>query len=91
MEKELIISSATSSATKDLSHFAAFNHNSEAHTREEYRKKLTLFEEDCALVPYLSSTMRGDYKPPSERPIDFEFKLNRFLSLKVLPEASGVL
>lgn len=91
MEKELLISSATTFANKDLSYFTAFNHNSAAHNREEYKKKLALFEEDCALVPYLSSTMRGGYKPPNERPIDFEFKLNRFLSLKVSPEASGVL
>ncbi|CAG03569.1 unnamed protein product, partial [Tetraodon nigroviridis] len=60
----------------------AFNRNSAAYNREEYKKKLALFEEDCALVPYLGSTMSGDYKPPNERPIDFEFKINRFFSLK---------
>ena len=41
-----------------------------------------MFEETCTLIPYLSSTMRGNYKPPSERPIDLVFKLNRFLALE---------
>ncbi|XP_069370668.1 adenylate kinase 9 [Paralichthys olivaceus] len=60
----------------------AFNHKSSDYTCQKYKKKLALFEENCALIPYLSSTMRGNYRPPSERPIDFEFKLNRFLALK---------
>ncbi|XP_037607172.1 adenylate kinase 9 [Sebastes umbrosus] len=59
----------------------AFNHKSTDYIRQKYKKKLALFEEHCALIPYLSSTMRGNYRPPSERPIDFEFKLNRFLAL----------
>lgn len=90
MEKDIIISPATSFATEGLFYFTAFNRNSAAYNREEYKKKLALFEEDCALVPYLGSTMSGDYKPPNERPIDFEFKINRFFSLKASPEASGV-
>ncbi|XP_056260814.1 adenylate kinase 9 isoform X1 [Seriola aureovittata] len=69
----------------------AFNHKSTDYTRQKYKKKLALFEENCALIPYLSSTMRGNYRPPSERPIDFEFKLNRFLALEVLPRANCVL
>ncbi|XP_076612348.1 adenylate kinase 9 isoform X2 [Chaetodon auriga] len=69
----------------------AFNHKSTDYTSQKYKKKLALFEENCALIPYLSSTMRGNYRPPSERPIDFEFKLNRFLALGDLPGASSVL
>ncbi|XP_073349311.1 adenylate kinase 9 [Pagrus major] len=69
----------------------AFNHKSTDYTRQKYRKKLALFEENCALIPYLSSTMRVNYRPPSERPIDFEFKLNRFLALGDMPGASIVL
>ncbi|KAL7388763.1 hypothetical protein ABVT39_020280 [Epinephelus coioides] len=69
----------------------AFNHKSTDYTRQKYKKKLALFEENCALIPYLSSTMRGTYRPPSERPIDFEFKLNRFLALGDLPGANSVL
>ncbi|KAM9339254.1 adenylate kinase 9 [Symphorus nematophorus] len=69
----------------------AFNHKSTNYTSQKYKKKLALFEENCALIPYLSSTMRGNYRPPSERPIDFEFKLNRFLALGDLPAANSVL
>lgn len=76
---------------RNLLCFAAFNHNSTTRNREEYKKKLALFEEDCTLIPYLSSTMRSNYKPPNERPIDFEFKLNRFLALRVLPKPNGVI
>ncbi|KAI3363735.1 hypothetical protein L3Q82_001351 [Scortum barcoo] len=65
----------------------AFNHKSTDYTRQKYKKKLALFEENCALIPYLSSTMAGNYRPPSERPIDFEFKLNRFLALGDLPNS----
>ncbi|KAK2856221.1 hypothetical protein Q5P01_004956 [Channa striata] len=56
----------------------AFNPKSIDYNRQMYKKKLALFEENCALIPYLSSTMGGNYKSPSERPIDFEFKLKRF-------------
>ncbi|XP_041832401.1 adenylate kinase 9 isoform X1 [Melanotaenia boesemani] len=67
----------------------AFNNKSTDYTRHMYRKKLAAFEENCALIPYLSSEMRGNYKPPSDRPIDFEFKMKRFLALGVL--GAGVL
>ncbi|CAB1435475.1 unnamed protein product [Pleuronectes platessa] len=60
----------------------AFNHKNADCIRQKYKKKLARFEENCALIPYLSSTMRGNCRPPSERPIDFEFKLNRFLALE---------
>uniref|UniRef100_A0A1A8JC18 Adenylate kinase domain containing 1 n=1 Tax=Nothobranchius kuhntae TaxID=321403 RepID=A0A1A8JC18_NOTKU len=62
-------------------HLKAFNPKSPEHVRQMYKKKLALFEEDCALIPYLSSEMGGAYKPPGERPKDFEAKLNRFLAL----------
>ncbi|XP_030577131.1 adenylate kinase 9 isoform X3 [Archocentrus centrarchus] len=68
----------------------AFNHKSTDHVRQMYKKKLASFEENCALIPYLSTAMRGNYRPPSERPIDFEFKLNRFLALGDVPGANGV-
>ncbi|KAF7661400.1 hypothetical protein LDENG_00263070 [Lucifuga dentata] len=69
----------------------AFNHKSTDYTRQKYKRKLALFEERCVLIPYLSSTMTGNYKPPSERPIDFDFKLQRFLALGDLPGANGLL
>ncbi|KAM9354982.1 adenylate kinase 9 [Pholidichthys leucotaenia] len=65
----------------------AFNHESTDYTRQKYKKKLALFEEKCALIPYLSSAMRGNYRPPSECSIDFEFKLNRFLASRAPDDA----
>ncbi|KAM9703756.1 adenylate kinase 9 [Menidia menidia] len=59
----------------------AFNHKSTDYNRRKYKRRLALFEENCALIPYLSSVMTGNYKPASKRPIDFEFKLNKFLAL----------
>lgn len=70
--------------------FEAFNKKSTEHNRQMYKKKLALFEEKCELIPYLSSAMEGRYKPPSERPIDFNFKLNQFLALGV-PRANDLL
>ncbi|XP_063352163.1 adenylate kinase 9 [Pelmatolapia mariae] len=68
----------------------AFNHKSTDSIRQMYKKKLASFEENCMLIPYLSTVMKGNYRPPSERLIDFEFKLNRFLALSDLPGANGV-
>ncbi|XP_005914603.1 adenylate kinase 9 [Haplochromis burtoni] len=68
----------------------AFNHRSTDSICQMYKKKLASFEENCMLIPYLSTVMKGNYRPPSERPIDFEFKLNRFLALSDLPGANGV-
>ncbi|XP_031726212.1 adenylate kinase 9 isoform X2 [Anarrhichthys ocellatus] len=69
----------------------AFNNKSTDYTRKKYKKKLASFEENCALIPYLSSTMRGNYRSPGERPVNFEFKLNRFLALGDSPVANSVL
>ncbi|XP_056284243.1 adenylate kinase 9 [Pseudoliparis swirei] len=69
----------------------AFNNKSTDYTRNEYKKKLASFEENCALIPYLSSMMWGSYRSPSERPIDLEFKLNRFLALGDSPDAKSAL
>uniref|UniRef100_A0A3Q2NN38 Uncharacterized protein n=1 Tax=Fundulus heteroclitus TaxID=8078 RepID=A0A3Q2NN38_FUNHE len=60
----------------------AFNPRGTDYTRQKYKKKLASFEENSELIPYLSSAMRGAFKPPGERPIDFDFKLNRFLVLR---------
>ncbi|XP_032441534.1 adenylate kinase 9 isoform X1 [Xiphophorus hellerii] len=59
----------------------AFNRKSTGCLRQRYKKKLASFLENCELITYLSSAMTGAYKPPSERPKDFDFKLNRFLAL----------
>ncbi|XP_077566613.1 adenylate kinase 9 [Stigmatopora nigra] len=60
----------------------AFNHCSTEHIRQMYKKKLASFEENCALIPYLSSSMGSAYKLPYECPMDFDFKLKRFLALR---------
>ncbi|KAM3861101.1 LOW QUALITY PROTEIN: adenylate kinase 9-like [Diretmus argenteus] len=70
-------------------HLKAFNHRSSDYERQKYKKKLALFEEDCALIPYLASNMTRNYRPRREYPIDFEFKLQRFLALGDSP--AGVL
>lgn len=69
----------------------AFNPKSTDYIRQKYKKKLAMFEENCALIPYLISTMQGDYRPSSERSIDFEFKLNRFLALEAIQEKKSVI
>ncbi|KAM9840260.1 adenylate kinase 9 [Aulostomus maculatus] len=69
----------------------AFNQKSTDYTRQKYRKKLALFEENCALIPYLSSAMSKNFKPSSDRSIDFEFKLNKFLTLRDMRRASSAL
>ncbi|XP_077409567.1 adenylate kinase 9 isoform X2 [Vanacampus margaritifer] len=67
----------------------AFNHSSTEHIRQMYKKKLASFEEDCALIPYLSSVMKDDYKLPSRRPVDFDFKMRTFLALRDSPSAKS--
>uniref|UniRef100_A0A3Q2YX64 Cilia- and flagella-associated protein 206 n=1 Tax=Hippocampus comes TaxID=109280 RepID=A0A3Q2YX64_HIPCM len=67
----------------------AFNHSSTEHIRQMYKKKLASFEENCALIPYLSSLMRADYKLPSELPVDFDFKMKKFLALRDSPKAKS--
>uniref|UniRef100_A0A3Q1CXD4 Nucleoside-diphosphate kinase n=1 Tax=Amphiprion ocellaris TaxID=80972 RepID=A0A3Q1CXD4_AMPOC len=69
----------------------AFNPKSSEYARQKYKKKLALFEENCELIPYLSSEMSRNFRLSSELPIDFEFKLNRFLALADLSTADDVL
>lgn len=59
----------------------AFNPKGTDYTRQKYKRKLATFEERSELIPYLSSAMKGPFKPLSERPIDLDFKLNTFLAL----------
>ncbi|XP_037100184.1 adenylate kinase 9 isoform X2 [Syngnathus acus] len=67
----------------------AFNHRSTEHIRQMYKKKLACFEENCELIPYLSSVMRANYKLPSERPVDFDLKLKKFLALRLAAQSQA--
>ncbi|KAM4713125.1 adenylate kinase 9 [Anableps anableps] len=68
----------------------AFNPKVTDYTRQKYKKNLASFEENTELISYLSSVMSRGFKPPSERPIDFDFKLSKFLALGA-PGAGGAL
>ena len=66
----------------------AFNPKSSEYVRKKYKKKLEQFEETCELIRYLGDNMSRRYREPQERPIDFDFKMNRFMTLKGVPAAS---
>ena len=60
---------------------SAFNPKSSEYVRKKYKKKLDKFEETCNLIRYLGDNMTVRYKEPEARPIDFNFKLEKFLQL----------
>ena len=62
--------------------FSAFNPKSSEFVRKKYKKKLMNFEETCELIQYLGDNMTKRYKEPTERPIDFDFKMNKFVALR---------
>ncbi|XP_076129296.1 adenylate kinase 9 [Alosa pseudoharengus] len=59
----------------------AFNPRLSDYTRKKYKRQLAQFEENCELITYLGSTMTVKYREPQQQPIDFEYKLQRFLAL----------
>ncbi|XP_032071185.1 adenylate kinase 9 [Thamnophis elegans] len=63
-------------------HLKAYNPNSPHYVRKKYKMKLERFIDHCELIPYLGSKMTKKYKEPQNRPIDFDHKLQTFLSLK---------
>ncbi|XP_074043428.1 adenylate kinase 9 isoform X2 [Macrotis lagotis] len=63
-------------------HLKAFNPKSSEYSRKKYKKKLEQFMERCELIPYLGSKMTRKYKEPQFRAIDFDHKLQIFVSLK---------
>nr|KAF6362491.1 adenylate kinase 9 [Pipistrellus kuhlii] len=63
-------------------HLKAFNPKGSEYTRKKYKKKMEQFVERCELITYLSAHMTRKYKEPQFRPIDFDHKLQTFISLK---------
>jgi adenylate/nucleoside-diphosphate kinase len=61
---------------------AAYNPKSSEYVRKKYKRKLMQFEETCELIKYLGDNMTKKYKEPPQRPIDFDFKLDKFMALK---------
>lgn len=60
----------------------ANNPRNNEYIRKKYRDKLRKFEDNCELITYLSERMSAQYKEPKERPIDFDHKMQNFLSMK---------
>ncbi|ETE69947.1 Adenylate kinase domain-containing protein 1, partial [Ophiophagus hannah] len=63
-------------------HLKAYNPNTPNYIRKKYKMKLERFIDHCELIPYLGIKMTKKYKEPQNRPIDFDHKLQIFLSLK---------
>ncbi|KAI4567298.1 hypothetical protein MJG53_008876 [Ovis ammon polii x Ovis aries] len=72
-------------------HLKAFNPNSSEYTRKKYKKKMEQFVERCELITYLSAKMTKKYKEPQFRAIDFDHKLQTFLSLRNIDPVNGLI
>ncbi|XP_053315810.1 adenylate kinase 9 [Spea bombifrons] len=63
-------------------HLKAHNHRNSDYIRNKYKKKMEKYVECCELITYLGNKMTRKYIEPQKRPIDFDFKLQYFFSLK---------
>ncbi|XP_037014937.2 adenylate kinase 9 isoform X1 [Artibeus jamaicensis] len=63
-------------------HLKAFNPKGSEYTRKKYKKKMEQFIERCELITYLGARMTRKYKEPQFRAIDFDHKLQTFISLR---------
>ncbi|XP_052020495.1 adenylate kinase 9 [Apodemus sylvaticus] len=70
-------------------HLKAFNPKGSEYSRKKYKKKMEQFVERCELITYLSSKMTRKYKEPQFRAIDFDHKMQTFLSLKHIDPVTG--
>ncbi|XP_077018750.1 adenylate kinase 9 isoform X3 [Tamandua tetradactyla] len=70
-------------------HLKAFNPKGSEYTRKKYKKKMEWFVERCELITYLGSKMTRKYKEPQFRAIDFDHKLQIFLSLRNIDPING--
>ncbi|XP_066463784.1 adenylate kinase 9 isoform X2 [Eleutherodactylus coqui] len=63
-------------------HLKAYNPRNSDYIRKRYKKKMEQFVESCQLITYLGNKMTRKYKEPQRRPIDFDHKMQSFLSLR---------
>ncbi|XP_042795460.1 adenylate kinase 9 isoform X1 [Panthera leo] len=70
-------------------HLKAYNPNGSEYTKRKYKKKMDQFLERCELITYLGAKMTKKYKEPQFRAIDFDHKLQTFLSLKNIDPVNG--
>uniref|UniRef100_A0A8C0X5J1 Cilia- and flagella-associated protein 206 n=1 Tax=Castor canadensis TaxID=51338 RepID=A0A8C0X5J1_CASCN len=70
-------------------HLKAFNPKGSEYTRKKYKKKMEQFMEKCELITYLGAKMTRKYKEPQFRAIDFDHKLQTFLSLRNIDPING--
>lgn len=72
-------------------HLKAFNPRSSEYIRKKYKQKLRQFEDTCKLIRYLGDNMTVRYRDPTERPGDFDMKLETFFALRgIEPTATWV-
>ncbi|XP_037376109.1 adenylate kinase 9-like isoform X2 [Talpa occidentalis] len=69
-------------------HLKAFNPKGSEYSRKKYKRKMELFLERCELITYLSAKMTKKYKEPQFRAIDFDHKLQTFVSLRNIDPAN---
>uniref|UniRef100_A0A2K5QYS6 Adenylate kinase 9 n=1 Tax=Cebus imitator TaxID=2715852 RepID=A0A2K5QYS6_CEBIM len=70
-------------------HLKAFNPKGSEYTRKKYKRKMEQFMERCELITYLGVKMTRKYMEPQFRAIDFDHKLQTFLSLKNIDPING--
>uniref|UniRef100_A0A8C6WAG8 Cilia- and flagella-associated protein 206 n=1 Tax=Nannospalax galili TaxID=1026970 RepID=A0A8C6WAG8_NANGA len=70
-------------------HLKAFNPKGSEYSRKKYKKKMEQFVERCELITYLATKMTRKYKEPQFRAIDFDHKLQIFLSLRNIDPVNG--
>ncbi|XP_073432131.1 adenylate kinase 9 isoform X2 [Dendrobates tinctorius] len=63
-------------------HLKAYNPRNSDYIRKKYKKIMEQFTECCELITYLGNKMTRKYKEPQRRPIDFDYKMQSFLSLR---------
>ncbi|XP_044146654.1 adenylate kinase 9 [Bufo gargarizans] len=63
-------------------HLKAYNPRNSDYIRKKYKRKMEQFLDCCELITYLGNKMTRKYKEPQRRPIDFDYKMQSFLSLR---------